>query len=394
VKIGINLLWLLPGVVGGTETHVRGLIGALAESDRVNTYVLFTNRENHGLFETCGANFVRELCDFSAASRSRRILAEQVALPIRAARARLDVLHSPGYTIALAARCRKVVTIHDCNAWAIPASVTGARRTALKILVRASSRVADAIVTVSEFSAGEIIKYLRVDRSKVFVVPNAPAPRAAAGDHGWTELAHRLGIAKSYIFAFSSVFPHKNIEGLIRAFACLPERASHQLVLAGHAPHNAPALETLACRLGIGASVVLTGYLPDRQLQMALEHATALAFPSIYEGFGIPVLEAMAAGVPVACSARAALPEIAGNAALFFDPHSPAGIADVLHRMLVDDNLRQALIAAGYANVKRFSWQRAACETLRVYDRVTDVHLSRRSNRYTSLVELHKRSDH
>ncbi len=361
---------MLPGRVGGTETHVRGLIAGLAAIDRANSYVLFTNRENHGEFGGCGANFARELCDFSAVSRTRRIVWEQSRLPGMAGRAGLDVLHSPGYTGLLMARCAQVVTMHDCNAWAIPQSVRGARRPILKLLTRASAQVAEAIVAVSGFSAQEIAKRLRVRPGKIFVVHNAPASRLPVDRNEWPGLRRRLGISRDYIMAFSSTGRHKNIDGLIRAFALVPPSVNRQLVLVGRIPANGVSPSELARRLGIEKSVLVTGYLTNLQAQAVLDHASALVFPSVYEGFGIPVLEAMSAGVPVACSDRGALPEVAGSAALYFDPSTPNRIAAAIRRIIADEPLRQSLIAAGHENVKRFSWLRAARETLEVYKHV------------------------
>ncbi len=369
VRIGINLLWMLPGV-GGSETHVRGLIGGLAAIDPANSYLLFTNRENHGGFEGCGANFARELCDFSAVSRPRRIAWEQTRLPGMAARAGLDVLHSPGYTGSLMARCAQVVTIHDCHPWAIPQSAKGTRRSILKLLTKATARVAEAIVAVSEFSAREIADRLRVARAKIFVVHNAPASRLPVDHSEWPGLARRLGISQNYVMAFSSAAPHKNIDGLIRAFAMVSPSVDRQLVVVGRIPANGQSPGVLARRLGIEKSVLVTGYLTNLQVQTVLDHASALVFPSIYEGFGIPVLEAMNAGVPVVCSDRGALPEVAGSAALYFDPSTPDRIADAIQRIIADEPLRRSLIAAGHENVKKFSWRRAARETLEVYQRV------------------------
>lgn len=367
MRIGINLLWMLPGVVGGTETYVRGLISALAQSDHESEYVLFTNRENHRLFAHVGANFRAELCDFSAMSRWRRLAWEQVVLPRRAARLRLDLIHAPAYTSPVLTRCPRVVTIHDCNAWAVPESVHGTRRLVLKLLMRASSRTASAIIAVSEFSARHIVWHLKANPRKVAVIYEASRRRALASPGDWGAFARRWNLFGEYLLAFSSAAPHKNMVGLIRAFGRMRERSGLRLVLVGHPPETTESPMKVAQAEGVGGDVIMTGYLDDGELQLVLEHSHALVFPSLYEGFGIPVLEAMAAGIPVACSNRGALPEIAGEAALFFDPSSPEEIESALQKVVRDKNLRERLIAAGYVNARKYSWERTAAETLRAY---------------------------
>ncbi len=377
MRIGFSVLGLLPDTIGGVETYIRGLLNALAHIDTDNEYVLFTNRDNHDSFDGLGRNFRRILYDFSGKWDVRslamtRLVGEQFYLPYRASRESIDILHLPLDIIPLLSRCRTVMTLHDLNFDAVPEATTPARRMIATGLVKASARRADAILTVSNFSRDQIVSKLGVAPERVSVTYNAVDQHPLTPRHDWAELAGRLGITRPYVIAFSSLNPHKNIATLLKAFSLMKSRERWQLMIVGHLPTRGKPLTRMAAELGIADSVAFTGYLSRKDLTLALHKARALAFPSLYEGFGIPLLEAMSVGVPVACSKVAALPEIAADAALFFDPLSPENMAAAIERLLTDELARERLIAAGHDNVKRFSWEQTARRTLEVYRRVAD----------------------
>ncbi len=375
MRIGFSVLGLLPDTIGGVETYIRGLLNGLGRIDSENEYVVFTNRDNHESFDGLGRNFRRILYDFSGKWDVRslamtRLVGEQLYLPYKAARESLDILHLPLDTIPLLSRCRTVMTLHDLNFDAVPEATTAARRMLATGLVKASARRADAIVTVSNFSREEIISKLGIAPDRVSVTYNAVDHHPLTPRHDWAELAGRLGVTKPFVIAFSSLNPHKNIATLLRAFSMLKSRERWQLMVVGHLPTCGKSLVRMAAELGIADSVAFTGYLSRRDLTLALHKARALVFPSLYEGFGIPLLEAMSVGVPTACSNVAALPEVAGEAALFFNPLSPENMAATVERLLTDELARERLIAAGHDNVRRFSWEQTARRTLEVYRRV------------------------
>jgi glycosyltransferase involved in cell wall biosynthesis len=175
-------------------------------------------------------------------------------------------------------------------------------------------------------------------------------------------------IGRPYILAFSSLSAHKNIARLISAFAHISTAVPHSLVLVGHLPEKTAVRSELEA---VGDDRVrFTGYLPDADVEALMHGASLFAFPSLYEGFGLPILDAQNAGVPVACSSAGALPEIAGDGAVQFDPLSVDGMADALQRCLLDMDLREALVAKGHENARQFSWDRTARETLEVYKSV------------------------
>ncbi len=374
MRVGIDALWLLPGMTGGAETYVRGLTAALGPAAPDDEFVLFTNRENHDSFRGLPGNFRRALFNHSArwtlaGLTMTRAYGQQLYLPCRALQERLDVLHCPLDIAALGARCPVVLTIHDLNFGAVHETTLSAAQKLGEALVRGSARRADAVLTVSRFSRGQICERLGVPARKVRVVYNAPAARPCPPPGRFERLRARWRLWQPYYLGFSSLNAHKNIETLIAAFARLPSRARRRLVVAGHLPKGGADLPGLARRLGVAERAVFTGYVDDADAAALLSRAVALAFPSLYEGFGLPVVEAMAAGVPVACSTAASLPEIAGDAALFFSPRDAGTLAGLLERLFDDEELRRRLSEAGRRNAARFSWRRCAAQTADAYRR-------------------------
>lgn len=369
--IALNLLYLIPGVVGGTETYARSLIHALAAEGKDNEYVVFLNRESADLDVTPGPNFRRVVCPFIAHRRAVRYAWEQAALPLQLMKASPDLVHNLGYVGPLAAPCPQVVTVHDLNYLGHKGRRTAVGRRAFQFFVETSVWRADRVITISEFSRGEIVRHLNVAADKVTVVHSAGrelTDRCVGGQPEPISEAVR-NVSRPFVMAFSSLSAHKNIPRLIEAFARISGEVPHSLVLVGHLPENADIRAELE-RAG-SERVRFTGYLPDCDVRALMHDTSLFVFPSVYEGFGLPVLDAQHAGVPVACSSAAALPEVAGDGALMFDPLSVDDMAQALKRCLLDMDLREKLLERGRVNALRFSWGRAARETLDVYASVT-----------------------
>lgn len=371
IKIGISLLWLLPGYTG-LETYARGLLAGLAQVDFRNRYVLFTNPLNHMTFDSLPERFSRRLCGLPLRSRVAWRIAEQLLLPSYAASEDLDIVHCPDDMMPLPPRSsyRTVVTIHDVNFHSFADRIPRSVSRLCESWVRRSADRADAIITVSEFSRREIILGLAIPAARVSVIHNAPAIRTRPLQERWPALALRHSISRDYLIAFTDGSPHKNLVTLLRAFAVSAQRHAIQLVVIGREPRRDKRVRGFLSECKPNGSVIFTGYLSDDDLSLMMMNAKSLVFPSLYEGFGLPVVEAMAAGVPVACSKASALPEIAAPAAVFFSPSDPVDIALAIERIMTDESLRRRLIAAGKRRVRRFSWERAARQTIEVYERV------------------------
>jgi glycosyltransferase involved in cell wall biosynthesis len=291
---------------------------------------------------------------------------DQVSLARALGRDRVDVFLSPYYKAPLAAPCPVVVTIHDLlflDETIYPA--TGRRRLgriAFVTAARAMARRAALVIADSEHSRAEIERWLGVPRDKLRVVPVGLTPALGRVDDpaALARVRATYGVAGPYVLYVGNFKPHKNLARLVRAWAAVPEatRGGHQLVLAGTRDEHTAAVEALAHSLGLESAVRCPGFVADADLAALYSGATALALPSLAEGFGVPVTEAMACGTPVLCSGTTSLAEVAGDAALLVEPSSEASIAGGLHRLLTDPELQRRLVTAGLRRIEAFSLDR------------------------------------
>ena len=300
-----------------------------------------------------------------------RIAWEQAVGPFAATRARLDLFHGPVNALPLAAPGRGVVTIHDLAFLAHPEALGAARRRYLTLLTALSARRAARIITVSAFTRDEVVRRLRVPASKVAVVHNAvdaafkPLP---AEEIARFKEAQRL--PERAILCVGTLEPRKNLTGLLEAFARLAPATDAELVVVGGQGWLFDEALAHVATLGLTGRVRFTGFVPDDDLPRWYNAATIFVYPSLYEGFGLPPLEALACGAPTVTSAGTVMAEIVGDAALLADPRDPAAIAAAIARLLNDDTLRATLRASGPHQAAPFTWARAAAATRDVYDEV------------------------
>ena len=349
-RIGVNALYLIPGGVGGTEIYLRRLLAALASIDRENEYFVFTNRETTDLVPL-QANFHARPQAVRARFRPARILWEQTALPVEAIG--LDVLFNPGFTSPVLAPCPCVTVFHDLQHVHHPEYFRWFDLPFWKLLLWASAHRARRLIAVSQATRDDLVRVYGIAADRIDVVWHGVEPEFFALDRSHTE---------PFVLCVSTLHPHKNLDRLIRAYA--RRKRDWRLVIAGMRGFFADSLDSLIGDLGVRESVALTGWIPREELLQLYARAQAFVYPSTFEGFGMPVLEAMAAGLPVACSEIAPLREVAGDAVLYFDPLSEDAIADALERITTDPGLRTRLAEAGPARAREFTWERAARETL------------------------------
>lgn len=371
MRIGANLLFLLPNVVGGTETYAVSLLNAISMIDQDDEYWIYINRESEYLELPSISNFKREICSIQAKNRGFRYLWEQMVLPFKIKAQNLDLIHSFGYVQPLHPPCASVVTIHDLNFHNLASSMSYQKRSILRFFVTRSAQRADHIITVSEFSKKQIVEILDIPEDKVTVTYNAVRQKEYR-PQPFEIVSEKYGLRQPYILALSSFSPHKNMASLIKAFAILRKREFRDLhlVVVGHSPNGKGSLEQLVQDLEIQDAVIFTGYVEDDVLPTLYAHAEAFVFPSLYEGFGIPVLEAFMYGAPVACSKAAALPEIAGDAACYFNPKNVEEMANVISQILCSGKLRKSLVDRGKEQVAKFTWEETARKTINVYKKV------------------------
>ncbi len=352
-RIGINALYLIPGGVGGTEIYLRELLEALARIDANNQYFIFTNLDTGADVVPRQANFHRKAQAVRAKFRPARILWEQTVLPLEAARYRLDVLFNPGFTSPLLAPCPSVTVFHDLQHKRHPEHFRRLDLPFCRLLLWMSAHRSRRLIATSAATRADLQHFYRIAGKAITVIPHGVGQRFFALDRSSTE---------AYLLYVATLHPHKNHERLLRAYARRPRRA--RLVLAGIPGFHAPAIRKLIAELKLADSVHLTGWIPREELYELYAHAAACVIPSTFEGFGMPVLEALAAGIPTACADIPPLRDRAGDAALFFDPLDEDAIAAALDRITEDERLRRTLAESGPRQARAFTWERTARQTL------------------------------
>jgi glycosyltransferase involved in cell wall biosynthesis len=362
MRIGLNLLYLIPDNVGGTEIYAAGLLHGLAQLDKQNEFVVFVNKESAEWPIPQAPNFTRAICPVAAIKRSRRYFFEQFRLARMLKKHEIDVVHSLGYVGPLWTPCPAVVTVPDLNYLAIGYTMPLGKRYLLHFFSAHAAQRAKAVITISSFSKSVICNKLKIHPEKVVVTLLGPRWKDNfISQDVVSKVKSSYSISGPYLVAFGGGALHKNIPRLLQAFVELKKELSHKLVLIGHLPPNVNPGE-------LSRDIIATGYVPAEHVLPLLSGAEVFVLPSLYEGFGFPILEAQQVGAPVVCSTAGSLPEVAGEAAVFFDPYSIADMADKMARVARDPALRIELRQKGLLNVQRFSWEQTAWQTLAVYE--------------------------
>lgn len=375
VHVGLNLVFLVPGETGGMEVAARELIPPLLEAAPPGMrFTAFVNREAAAAGGPWGELLPSVTVPVAARNRVQWVLGEQALLPRLARRAGVDLVHSLASTAPLHGRFRRVVTIHDLIYARFPEAHAGIRDRGMRVLVPGAARRSDRVIVDSQSTREDLIELLGLDSERIDVVPLGlgSVRRATVPPEGETRARFELG-SRRVLLSLSAKRPHKNLSALIDALAQLPQQMRPVLVLPGYRTEHEAELRERARELGVQEDVRFPGWVSAEEIEGLWAQAAAFVFPSLYEGFGLPVLEAMARGVPVACSNASSLPEVAGDAALLFDPHDTAGLAGALGRLLSDEALRASLIERGLERVHQFTWQRTASLTLASYARALGI---------------------
>jgi len=345
----------------GIGTYVRNLVRHLARLDQETTYFLFCNPADEPTLRDLAENFV-PVVDRSA----RYGLREHVSIPLKLRRLGADLLHSPHYVRPLLCTVPSVVTIHDCIHLLFPQYLPNrmAFRYA-RFMMGDAVRRSVIVFTVSEASRADILRfYPSTDPEKVHVVPNA-IDAELLRDPGPAEMERvreRYQLRGRFVLFAGNVKPHKNLERLIRAFARVRAQEGNEdlrLVLIGDEVSRYGSLRRTVEETGVRQDVRFFGFVPHGTLAALYRMAAVFAFPSLYEGFGLPPLEAMACGTPVVTSRMSSLPEVVGDGALLVDPYSEEAIAHGIARVLDDDELRRGLVERGLLRAASFSWERS-----------------------------------
>ena len=352
------------------DEHARH---APSEGKEPFEFVVFLRKENIDLFRPRSKRFRKVLADFRWYT-----LEEQLRFPGVIRAEKIDLMHFPHFNIPILTPAPFVVTIHDLILLRYPthrASTLGRTLYRLKYaayrqVIRIAAKRSKKIITVSEFTKRDIVRAFRVPESKVVVTYEAAEePR---GESVRVDLPGK-GVVKPYFLYVGNAYPHKNLEALLRVFAKLRKSGMEaQLVLVGKADYFYGRLRKEASKLGLtGSDVIFYGYAEDEELPALYRSARAYVFPSLLEGFGLPPLEAMRYGTPVAASGTSCLPEILEDAALYFDPEDDDAVAGAMKRIFEDESLRAELERKGLAQSEKYSWDDCARRTYDIYRNVT-----------------------
>ena len=377
MKIGVNLFPLRPQIAGGIEIIIRNLLRAMFQEGRDHSYTLITAPWNHEKLDY-GPGPYRKIC----------IETDPPLRKLRRLWARLRNSHWDIYRCAMELDMDvwfcpmmdlepknidipSVVLVPDIQQEFYPQFFSREELRHRQLTVKPSCQLAGAVITLSEFSRKTLVDKYHLDPDKVHVVYSAAGKNfdPSAAEESWSRVAKEYGLQEGYLLYPANTWPHKNHEVLLMALQRLKKRGlTPRLVLAGAAIRPIDSLKALARQLDCEDQVLYLGYLDQSSFPGLYRGAACLVFPSLFEGFGVPLVEAMATGCPVACGNVCSIPEVVGEAAMIFDPRNPDSIADAVEQILRNPELREQLVMKGRHQATLFSWEKAAKKTLEILE--------------------------
>jgi glycosyltransferase involved in cell wall biosynthesis len=377
MRIGIDAT-ALPSRPVGAGNYIIELIRYIERLDGADEFVVFAQPHGRGLIGV-PARPGFEWVMTPERSPAQRLVWEQAALPRLVARARLDLLHSPHYTRPMSLPCASVVTFHDMTFFLFPHLHTLSKRLYFPPAIRLSARKADALIADSESTRQDAIRLLGISPERIYTVPLgvSPAFHPVLDTQQLEAVRQRYSLPEHFILYVGLVEPRKNLPMLLRAYQRLLDQVRIQgsgsaapLVIVGRFGWGIEQVFELVDALAIKEKVHFSGYIPAEDLPIVYNLADVFVYPSLYEGFGLPPLEAMACGTPVITTAVSSMPEHVGEAGLLIPPQDEAALFQALVTILQDPDLRRELSKKGPERAAQFSWNRTAQETLNVYRRV------------------------
>ena len=370
----------------GLGRYIQEIVDNIVKIDTSNKYVIFLSPDNFDEF-------------IPTEQRNRKIkvsarwysLAEQFEMPYLIWREKIDLMHFPHFNVPVLTPVKFVVTIHDLiltkfptiRATTLSPWIYKLKNLAYKIVIGLAVKRAKIVIAVSEFTKNDVVDKFKIDRKKVFVTYEGVANLAHGNDSLFVKkLDDRktllsYNIVDNFILYVGNAYPHKNLESLLAVFFELHKKyPSLRLVLVGKEDYFYKRLKDAAAGLNLwndtvpDSPVIFTGYVPDVELEILYRQALFYVFPSLYEGFGLPALEAMAKNCPVASSNKASLPEILGDAALYFDPTDSGDMFLKMDRLYSNKDLREVLVKKGREQIRKYNWWECARQTLEIYQKI------------------------
>lgn len=378
MRIGIDATSENPGLPSGATGYLINLLHCLARLDHENEYFIFTSDASRHLFEFPQENFHFVSCWASNERRSLRMAAQHLQIPKLARKFDLDVFNETANVAPVTLHCPLVLTIKTMHHVHFANEIGWARALFRKSMVNTSAQKADCIIANSISNHDDIVRYLRVPPEKVVIIHEAVNKEQFRTNIPQDEIESKLRekhVTKPFILNVSAIWSYKNQLNIVRAYAQLVREQAipHSLVFIGGSdtqPEYAAKVRGLVAEFGLEDRVHFVGYLPHSEIIYFYRSADVFVYPSLFETFGLTLLEAMACGTPIVCSDRGSLPEIVADAGLIVNPENVSEIAGAIQRILHDSSLRDTLVRNGLKRLADFSWEKTAERTREVYLRV------------------------
>lgn len=368
MRIGIDISTLTKSP-DGVNCYLLNLVEHLSLIDGENSYFLYTNRRIN--LRIPRVNIKNNNFVLRQSNNSHRLIWMQCQLPFLLKKDRIDVLHSPCYNTPLVSGVPSVVTVHDASSSLFPEQFVLKHRFVYSTLVPLSAKKASRIIAVSEHTKQDIIKLFKISESKIDTIHEGVNKTFYPRRNDEVDsVKHRYNIEGNYVLFVGTLQPRKNLVYCIKAFNLL--NMEYKLVIAGKKGWFYDNIFRTVRQLNLVSQVVFLGHVPEEDLPLLYSGASLFVFPSLYEGFGLPPLEAMACGAPVIASDTSCFPEILDKSAVLVDPHNVRQFADEMSKILLDRQLRKKMTSLGLERVKQFNWEKTARETLKTYSEASN----------------------
>lgn len=356
----------------GIGTYTENILKNILELDKDNYYHIYWSGDRY-------EEFIKHNTKIIMSSKRHHRFFEQYYFPDNLKNENIDIFHIPqnGLGISEYISCKKIVTIHDLIPYVMPETVGRGYLSKFLKEIPKVMELSDAIITVSEWSKKDILKFFPIDESKVYVTPLAADKKYKPLDKESCkfELKNKYNITKPFILYVGGFSPRKNVKALLIAFSQVFSKLSkeHELVIVGANKDDGSYLSKLSSSLDVSSNIIFTGFIPEEDLPILYNGCDVFVYPSLYEGFGLPPLEAMSCGTPVITSNVSSIPEVVGDGGILIDPFSTVSLMDSLEMILNDDNKKQELKEKGLTRAYEYSWEKTAAETINVYNDIAEL---------------------
>ena len=356
----------------GIGNYIRHLLKYIFELDKENNYVIFLSPEEYDNFEVPNKRIKK--VKISAKWYGWK---EQLLFPFQLYKENLDLMHFTHFNSPVLYLKKSIVTIHDVTPYFFPGHKMKSlvRKIGFRMVFFSSVKKAAKVIAVSKNTKSDIVKHFKIKENKIEVIYEGVDEQFKTRDEIPLASFAKRGITKPFIFYTGVWRNHKNLVGLVKAFGILRNKykLNYQLVLGGKEDPYYPEVREAWEKLGIGEDIIRTGFINQEDLPLFYSAAEIFVIPSFYEGFGLIGLEAMACGTPVVSSNKTSLPEVLGDAAIYFNPNNPEEMAEKMKLVLMDKKLYNEMREKGFRQIRKYSWEKMGEETMRIYKEILNI---------------------